>query len=337
MSENKLYLNIGYPRTGSKTLQFHFFEKHKQINYLGRFPRGNETHLKIIENLISLSNLEFKEKKESLLEIFDKLKFDKDKINLISDEFIVLNECIYNYESTIERTIKRLFEICNNKNINFKVFFNIRNQKDIISSLYFAANPEFGNSLKFSAIELVDYLNSKKNDDYIIHFLKVFNYDVIIEKIEKIIGKENLNIFIYEELKDNKKMYIKKLTDYLKIDFLEAEKLLMDKHEHNRDQSYNEDIIMNSLSKVINEKLKKNIFQKKINPLLIKQYFKNFIRILTSKNKFSRNEKEEKKKLLKKNIDLIDQNQLLIKNFYKKSNENLYSKINLNDFSKYYF
>lgn len=337
MNENKLYLNIGYPRTGSKTHQFHLFEKHKQINYLGRFPRGNETHLKIIENLMSLSNLEFKEKKEFILETFDRIKFDKNKINLISDEFVVLFESIYNYEATIERTVKRLFEICKNRNIDLKVFFNIRNQTDIISSLYFAANPEFGNSLKFSSIELINYFNSKKNNDYIINFLKVFNYDVIIEKIEKIIGKENIKVFLYEEFKDNPKMYIKNLTDYLKIDLLESEKLLKEKHEHKRNEHYNEDITMNSLSQVIREKLKKNIFEKKFNPLFMKQYFKNFIKILKTQNKLSRNEREEKKILLKSNINLISQNQLLIKNFYKKSNENLNLKINLNNFSKYYF
>tara|TARA_B100000963_G_C22639159_1_gene679396 strand:- start:6681 stop:7694 length:1014 start_codon:yes stop_codon:yes gene_type:complete len=337
MKKYNLYLHLGFPRTGSKTLQFHLFPLHKQINYIGRFPRKKETHLKFINQLISYSNSEFEEKKQSILAEFNNIKFFEDKINLISDEFIILNQCIYNYEATVERTIKRLYEICDDKNVGLKIFFNIRNQKDIISSLYYATNPEFENSLKFTSIELIDYIKLKKKNSHIFNFLEVFNYDKIINKIEKIIGEENLKIFIYEELKDNKKLYIKNLSNYLNIDPLEAEELLKNKHEHKKEEYINEETSINSQFNIIKVKFIKNFVKFKLNPMRIKQYFKNLIRILKTKSKLSSSEKKDRKELLKKSIELISQNDLTIKNFFKNSNKNLSSKVNLNNQSKYFF
>ena len=155
--------------------------------------------------------------------------------------------------------------------------------------------------------------------------------------MEKIIGKENLKIFIYEELKDNKKLYIKNLSNYLNIDPLEAEELLKNKHEHKKEEYINEEILINSQFNIIKVKFIKNFVKFKLNPMRIKQYLKNLIRILKTKSKLSPSEKKDRKELLKKSIELISQNDLTIKNFFKNSNKNLSSKVNLNNQSKYFF
>ena len=46
----KLFIHLGLPRTGTHNIRFHLWEKHPQINYLGRFQRGSgEKHLELTE------------------------------------------------------------------------------------------------------------------------------------------------------------------------------------------------------------------------------------------------------------------------------------------------
>lgn len=333
MKKISLYLHLGYPRTGSKTLQFHLFPLHKNINYIGRFPREKEPHLKFIYDLILFNDLQFEENKKSILEEFNKIKLYEDKVNLISDEFIILHQCIYNYEATVERTVKRFNEICIKKQLRLKVFFNIRNQKDIIKSLYFATNPEFGHSLKFNSLDLINHIKSIKTNNEVANFLEVFNYEKIISKLEKIIGTENLKILIYEEFKDNNKLYIKNLVDYLGIDYFEAESLLKNKHEHKKEEYMNEEIAMNNNYNIIKAKLIKNFIKLKFNPLKLKQYIRNILRLLNNKSKLSSDEKKKQKELLKNSMNFIDENELLIKSYFEMSNKNLNLKLK----SSYFF
>ena len=46
----KLFIHLGLHRTGTHNIRFHLWEKHPQINYLGRISRGSgEKHLELTE------------------------------------------------------------------------------------------------------------------------------------------------------------------------------------------------------------------------------------------------------------------------------------------------
>ena len=110
----KLYIHLGYPRSGSTSLQKNFFPKHLQINYLGRFPEGlsGPKHLELTELINKLDDNEFKNRKVELLKKVKELPLEVNKTNIISDEFFVLYGIHYSndgdYLRTLPRSISRL-------------------------------------------------------------------------------------------------------------------------------------------------------------------------------------------------------------------------------------
>ena len=102
----KLYLHIGYPRTGTTTLQKHLYCKHPQINYLGKNLSRSISEEKfnikfkpniseIIDLLLYLSDEEYNKKYDYLFKKIDALDLSATKTNILSDEFIILNSIHY--------------------------------------------------------------------------------------------------------------------------------------------------------------------------------------------------------------------------------------------------
>ena len=70
----KLFIHLGLCRTGTHTLRFHLWEKHPQINYLGRFQRGSgEKHLELTALVSMLNNDDFDKRYNELLKKAEKL------------------------------------------------------------------------------------------------------------------------------------------------------------------------------------------------------------------------------------------------------------------------
>ena len=73
----KLFFHMGFNRTGTHTMRFNLFEKHPQINYLGRNPRigsSGKPHLEITELISTLDNANFEKRFNELVEKAKEIK-----------------------------------------------------------------------------------------------------------------------------------------------------------------------------------------------------------------------------------------------------------------------
>ena len=244
--KKKLYIHLGYPRTGTKTLQTHLFPNHKDINYLGRHPKKRDLgspHIDIINTIMIIPDDIFKINKNFIINEVKKLPFVENKINVISTEFFILSEFLYdglyqvdkennlektwfqkkkelNYKSdiTLERTITRLKFIFEEIKIELKVLFSVREQSSEIISLYVASSPEDGSSFPITAKFLIESIKNNADSHFIKTLIQTFNYNKKYETLSKLVGENNLKVLVYEDLKYKKNFFLEEISTFLCID-----------------------------------------------------------------------------------------------------------------------
>jgi hypothetical protein len=155
----RIVFHLGFPRTATTFLQSSVFPKHKEINFLGpknynnwdgsdlkQFPEAKISEADL--DKITLYSDEFMRNKEDLLTKFYKI-FDKDKINVISNERYTT---YLNFTNNF-KDIKHFEILLNEKfgNVNLDFIIVIRNQYELIKSAYFNFYPH-----------LSKFLNKKK-------------------------------------------------------------------------------------------------------------------------------------------------------------------------------
>ena len=137
----KVVVHIGFGKTGTTLFQKHLFKYHPQINYLGGIRKDNITSVKPLKkNIYSLlrailthDSCEFDlQFWRSFYEKEIYTKFEKDKINLISEEWMSLTPVLL---ACGDRGLvaQRLFDIFQD---DAKIIMFIRNQIDVLRSLY---------------------------------------------------------------------------------------------------------------------------------------------------------------------------------------------------------
>ena len=196
----KLFFHFGFPRTGSTSLQVHLFPNHPQINYLGRYPK-TKPRLELMDLISNLNNDDFDKRYNELLKKTEELYLDPNKTNVLSSEFIVSNTMHYpnDFARTMPSFISRLESLFSKINVEIKYFCTIRNQAEIIPSLYSATR-----TISFNGKELVEYLENKKsNNPMIKRFLNGFNYYELYNELSKVVNKNKIKFFLYEEFRDN--------------------------------------------------------------------------------------------------------------------------------------
>lgn len=305
-----VYFHIGFPRTGSTFLQKNIFECHKNINYLGpKFHDSSKTPFFTdrIMSLINQINLEDEINEKNADLIFKNLNLSSTKINLISSEKFLTFEIDY-FENLIK--IKKLLSL-KNRNIEYKVFFVIRNQLDALKSYYFHAFSEISKDFKVQSFpELLNISKLKKEiNTNEINFLENYLYDISYKKLLQYFNKKNIGIFLYEDLYNNKSNFIKKIFNFLDID--------------------------NNYLSTNNNKEKINQLKFSNNQIYV--YEKHFPKLYYYYHKLNLKRfmpgilKNSLKKKFTKNINLeINENEKKeLKKFYEKSNYELQEKANI--------
>ena len=337
-----LYIHIGFPRTGTTTLQLHLFPNHPQINYLGRTPRI-QPKIALIDLICTLNDNDFDDRYKELSKMCSDYTLDDDKTNILSHEFIISYAMHYNNgldkNNNLYRTLKRLDNLFKELNINIEFFCSIRSQASIIPSFYVATSPELKRSMKYDSEDLINSLKYNKMDNFkISNLLNGYkywelnkNFDITFE------GKKKLKFFIYEEY-ENKLPTL--LSKYLGIDENITKKLVRGEIENSSKVVLHEHPLINSKLKIIFNKILKNLsspkslfdrFDKKIFNfyLLLKDL------IFRKNRKIEKNENfNQNKKNLKMKIDLLRKNSDLIKKFYREDNLKLMNDLKI-DIKKY--
>ena len=290
-----IYINLGFPKTGTTNLQINFYPYLKKINYLGKTPKFYKGQL-IKINYLDKSTLEKKAKLFNELNNFveNRVKFSDLKLdNLINDfveyynihkKILISNENWLspyqknNFTKKIEivdqetklNNINLFFKKCN---IPYKFFLINRDPEQLIPS-YFATMQNRINRLwgeNFLSFDFfLSYVDQKK-DKYENQLLLFHTFN--IKKITKIISKEKLKIFEYSDILYNKEKFIFDLSTYLEIpavyNLIEKLKIKMRVTPITNDNSYKfytPNILFKILKFLIPEFLKKKlIFLLKIN------------------------------------------------------------------------
>ena len=312
----KVFFHIGYPRTGTTFLQANIFPFHSQINYLG--PKhhfyGDQPEVKVYlkNDLLKKITNSFKSKNiyelktsevvEEMQKIIDINQFDQKKINLISTEKYLT----YGFKSYKEIYLIKKYLSAKVENLDFQIFYLIRNQYDIIFSQFHHGNFLLKKQLGIDEFEkLIFSLNNiAQTKKEVCEFFELYDYYKIYNELKEIFGEKNIKILEYENFKEDPQDFFSRLSEILKIENSEINNLLNKCKLNALNQNQNQLIIENSITIFLGSLLKKLNLNK-----IIPKFLKRKIKILLST------------KIL---ITKYDQNKLrsIVKNYYKNSNTN---------------
>ena len=216
MKVKKLVIHIGYPKTGTTTFQENVFPNLNNVVYLNQFI-SNAFLQRIFysrENSFRLNSaLAYNELREIIKTC------GSDKVYLIS------NESFTSYGMFFRSSPKPMVftvdpnAIANKLYITFyesglfdkiNILISLRNQLDLIKSMYAQTYNRFfskyRNTNSFS--RFVDY--ALVNSENMI--VDTLQYDLVVEKYQKLFGEHNVLVLLFEELTSDQKSYCQKIS-----------------------------------------------------------------------------------------------------------------------------
>ncbi len=331
--EKKLYLHIGYPRTATKTLQFYLFKKHTDINYLGRFPNRKISHHRLIIKILNYDDKQFESNFDKLVNETKNLPIDISKTNLISDEFFLLNDFLYN-RITIEKSLERISRLCKSSEIELIILFSVRNQTDIIKSIF---SVTFLTSLNTNCTKIIDLISKKKTDTYTHNFVNSLNYQGLYQKISKFLGKDNIKFIFFEDLQINPTNYFAEISDILNIDYDQSLKLTKNLHAHEMNDQISNDPQLSTKYQMFIYKVRKFRFKLILEPNFLLKIL-DFLKKVLLKSSLKKKDVYKNRDQLETGLMILDKNEKKIKNYFNETNKKFFNikKTNL-ALIKYYF
>ena len=231
----KIFVHLGLPKTASTTLQMNFFTKLKKTNYIGTNKlKKNSEFFTDLDNYISF-NKNFNENEIKLLKKKFLAIFNNSKKNLLLSQETWIHPTNYFSRSlksfNIKKSgryyifsqwkkLKRLDDFLKTLNVNYQYFLVKRNSIDGLLSLYFQIHSRiidiFGNEYKnidFFINKILDCREKKQNFDGEL-ITDTYNIKKIIFFYECVL-KKNLEVLDYDNLQQNKNLFVKKLLNIL--------------------------------------------------------------------------------------------------------------------------
>lgn len=314
-----IVFHIGFPKSASTTLQKQMFDKHSQINFMGIYPTGNigqdtdekniDTHYLKNESLKDLhnclTNLEGIEYHFSdVVNYFDDIQplLSKNKLNIFSNERFASVLFAHKDRAEKARRIKQFFP-------DAKIIIIIRNQIDIIKSQYrdhpFDPRNLYANQ---KSVSIDDWIE-RDFKNYDISFVKSIEYYKLVKYYRELFGKENVGVFLFEEMVSELKSFSEKISVFLDIDPIETYNLLYSKHENDgvSQNLNNYRKFKAAVSSYIPTFLKNNELIKALD----KQFFQKF------------------KQGKKQKIQMSDKTKQIIFEYYKKQNKKIAKEFDL--------
>lgn len=238
----KIFIHIGCAKAASTTLQKHLFDKHPEINNLGIYPRGNigkdsseinsncaylkdENIRKFYSNLVSLDGIEYRYSGNiELYKIAIKPYVKSEQINLFSSERFTSVLWSHDDITTKAYRLKELFPIA-------KIILVIRNQFNIIKSQY-RDHPFDPRCVRIGRPVSLDKWIKIAFEDRLVKYFSSLNYYEIINLYSEIFGRDNIGVFLFEELVYNPNNFAEKISNFLGINPELSKAILNNKHEN---------------------------------------------------------------------------------------------------------
>lgn len=196
----KKYIHIGYPKNLSTTLQRDLFPNHSQIYHLGVGIGSNidyindQINVACEDYLIYATNRMYSQVKSKIRDAFHQ-QFDMasstyKKAAGISAELLSFKFTPDHVDTEIKAS--RLFDLFGN---NTKILIIIRNQKDLLKSLY-RESIKIGYPNTYR--EFIEYIYCFKDRSYALDFC----YDQTIALYGNLFGIENIEVIQQEQIRD---------------------------------------------------------------------------------------------------------------------------------------
>ncbi len=235
--EKGLVLHVGLHKTGTETIQKTLFSGHPEIYYIGKYERNKIPRRcrsqeiynymnPLIWNILQPLDLDrYKEGvKEQVFQGVEPGKFLVGSWEGLGDSPV--NECI----ERINR-LQSIFGSC-------RVMVTIRNPLTQIPSYYlqnirghflFQNRPWMGN---LPYIDIDEWLKRKISQNLTLE--DAFPYSQNIQAAVNLLGKENVGVFVFEELINDPERYYSAICDFIGIDVVNGLELTRQKHLHKR-------------------------------------------------------------------------------------------------------
>jgi hypothetical protein len=230
--EKIIYLHIGYPKTGTTTLQKYLFPKHSGIKSLQSM--GELNFMKDIfycrENSIKRNMKAIGEELSGrVTKEYNKYIYSSESLTSFS-MFYRNNPYPYVYTldpNSVARKLKTAFldtgvfdKVC--------ILVSIRRQNDMLKSMYAQVyNLVFKRFKVTNTFEKFIKYAIENKDNFILDALQ---YNDVITEYENLFEKDNVCVLVFEQFKQDKAEYINKLCSFMHIDSDEALSLLENKH-----------------------------------------------------------------------------------------------------------
>jgi hypothetical protein len=230
MLKNQLFIHIGFPKTGTTTLQNSLFKNHSELEYL-----NDKIDFNIYKEIRGSSSISFSSDFKNLTDdIVKYIKISSKKKFVISNESFTSTAMQFGKVKRFNKNELIIFPdpITVIRNLNFlkeemkdlvdvHIIVCLRNQLDFLKTYYaqeynrfYSKNKETNTFKKF--IEF-----SWKNDGNFM--LESINYYNLLMNYIFYFGKENIHIILFENLIDDEKKYYQHLAcNILKINVDES-------------------------------------------------------------------------------------------------------------------
>jgi len=230
-------LHVGLPKTATTTLQRSLFEQHPEIYFLGKgrsFPAPKGCRSDSVHNLLEPILWRHRAR-------YDPAASRAAAENTVLADLTGQSVIVGSWETLVLQPRSKAFRESLRRLVqafgNCRVLVSLRNPGDWVSSLYLQElqghfkkrNRKHIGGRAFQEPE--EWLRRKTNDD---GALGGFGFGWNIREAVDLLGKENIGVFLYEELRQNPAAYYTGICRFLGIDVEEGLRLTADKHFHPR-------------------------------------------------------------------------------------------------------
>ena len=242
MKEKKLILHLGFPKTGTTTLQKWVFPRIPDINYVGRYYGATEpwqTNLEKLPQQFKVEGAKSPDELENRIKIAgDALRktLENSQIPTLFSAEGTLGQCLAPYPGMfshnrfkpaprLEEVLLHVKSICDEAGVNSpKLIFTMRRQDELLSSFYAEAFMD-----RYSRVQQTStfdgFLNSIFSDEQIIDTNALYSCR-LEDKCREVFENLDLKFLSFNSLKNDLNGFSKELAEFIGTDPLPIIKLL---------------------------------------------------------------------------------------------------------------
>jgi hypothetical protein len=210
-------IHAGFVKTATSTLQHGVFSRHEGINFLG-LPTQDDRLAAAIHAIAKADSSCF-----DLRQIRETFRHHLEsgparEVTLVSYENFTLYES--RDKGIVARRLKEIFGDC-------RIFFTMRRQEELVRAWYLQKLPKYISGHNF--LEFDDWLKLKMQESHK-SIMGELDFNSTIRYYEELFGRENVEVFLFEHLRQNAADFAERMASWLGVDPTRFANLLVQAH-----------------------------------------------------------------------------------------------------------